>query len=169
VNRVALVAGAAELDDVLTAQHEVYRALVSLAREEQSAIIDADVERLTALVDRKETLLDQLRAMETERMTALVAIEAATGLPVDTTTLAEIAAQLPSAPASALDRTARGLRAEALELQEVHATNEQLLLGSRSLIDRWVNYLRSVLAGSLYDHTGGSPITAGGRTLDRSA
>jgi len=165
----ALAAGAASLTDVLTAQHEAYRSLVSLAREEQAAILVADVERLTLLVEQKETFLDHFRAMETERMTALVAIAMATGLSVETMTLSEIAARLPVAAAESLDRAGRELRAEAVALEEVHAANEQLLMNSRSLIDRWVHYLKSVLAGSIYDSAGNSPEATGARTLDRSA
>jgi flagellar biosynthesis/type III secretory pathway chaperone len=169
VNRDGLASGAAALNDVLTAQREVYRSLLGLAREEQEAIVAADVERLTDLVEQKEVLLDHLRAMETERMTALVAIEMATGVAAERATLSEVAAHLAAPAAEALERAGRELRAEAVALEEVHAVNEHLLQGSRSLIDRWVHYLRSVLAGSLYDSAGKSPDAAGGRTLDRSA
>lgn len=169
MSRADLAAGAASLNDVLTAQREVYRSLVRVALDEQDAIVAADVERLTALVDQKETLLDHLRAMETERMTALVAIQAATGIVPEAATVSAIAAHLPPAAAEALERTGRELRAEVVALEETHAVNERLLRDSRSLIDRWVHYLRSVLAGSLYDGTGNSPEATGGRTLDRSA
>lgn len=169
MNREGLAAGAAALNDVLTAQHEVYRGLVGIAQDEQAAIVAADVERLTELVERKEVLLDHLRAMETERMTALVAIEMATGISAETATLSEVAAHLPAPAAQALQRAGCELRAEAVALEEVHAVNEHLLQNSRSLIDRWVHYLRTVLAGSLYDASGNSPDATGGRTLDRSA
>src|SRR3546814_17037660 len=52
-------------------QRDLYRSLLGVASHEQDAIVTGDVERLTALVDRKEELLDHLRALETERMTAL--------------------------------------------------------------------------------------------------
>jgi hypothetical protein len=47
--------------------------------------------------------------------------------------------------------------------------NAQLLRNSRSLVDRWLQYLRTVLAGSLYTQQGASNAGTGGRSLDRSA
>lgn len=169
MNRDGLAQGVAALNDVLTGQRELYRRLLGLASQEQDAIVSGDVERLTALVEQKEELLDHLRAMETERMTALVAIEMATGIDAEAATISAIAAQLPAPAAESLHRAGRELRAEAVALEEAHAVNARLLRNSRSLIDRWVHYLKSVLAGSLYTNDGGTQAVSGGRTLDRSA
>lgn len=168
-SRADLAAGAATLSDVLTGQRDLYRSLFGLAMSEQDAIVAGDVERLTELVNEKETVLDHLRAMETERMTALVAIEMATGIEADHATISEIGAHLPKSLADDLDRVGRELRAEAVALEEAHAVNARLLQNSRSLVDRWINYLRTVLAGSLYTSDGDSPAVSGARTLDRSA
>jgi len=169
VNRAELTSGAAALSDVLAGQRDLYRSLVGIATSEQDAIVAADVERLTQLLEQKENVLDHLRALETERMTALVAIEMATGIAAEGATISEIAAHLPVAAAEDLQRIGRELKAEAVALEEAHAVNAHLLRNSRSLIDRWINYLRTVLAGSLYTSEGDSPAVAGGRTLDRSA
>lgn len=167
--RSDLTVGAVTLADVLTGQRDLYRALLGIATQEQDAIVEGDVERLTRLVEQKEQVLDHLRAMETERMTALVAIEMATGIPADTATVSEIAAHLPPGMADELERAGRELRAEAVALEEAHAVNARLLRNSRALVDRWIHYLRTVLAGSLYTSEGDSPSVGGGRTLDRSA
>lgn len=167
--RESLHLGAGVLSEVLASQRDLYRSLRGIAFEEQDAIVAGDVERLTALVERKEEVLDHLRALETERMTALVAIQAATGLAPDSATLSEVAAHLPVEMASMLERTGRELRAEALALDEAHEVNARLLGNSRSLVDRWIQYLRTVLAGSLYTQEGTLGASAGGRSLDRSA
>ena len=167
--REDLHVGVAVLSEVMAAQRDLYRSLLGVASSEQEAIVVGDVERLTALVEQKEELLDHLRALETERMTALVAIEMATGIHADTATLSDIAAHLPGDAADALHRAGRELRAEALALEEAHGVNERLLRNSRSLVDRWIHYLRTVLAGSLYSQDGGAVVGAGGRALDRSA
>ena len=161
--------GVAGLSEVRAAQRDLDRALLGVAATEQDAIVAGDVERLTALVEQKEELLDHLRALETERMTALVAIQMATGIDADTATLSAIAAHLPSDAADALQRAGRELRAEAVALEEAHTVNAHLLRNSRSLVDRWIHYLRTVLAGSLYTSEGASAPGAGGRALDRSA
>lgn len=154
----------------MAAQRELYRSLLSVASREQESIVAGDVERLTALVEQKEELLDHLHALETERMTALVAIQMATGIRAETATISEVAARLPAGTAEALQRAARELRAEALALEEAHAANGRLLENSRALVDRWVHYLRMVLAGSIYTPDGNdNRATPGGRALDRSA
>lgn len=169
MSREAFAEAAGVLSDVLAAQRDLYRRLLGIAASEQDAIVAGDVERLTELVDQKEQVLDHLRALETERMTALVAIEMAAGIPSAEATLSEVAARLPVGAAEELQRTGRELRAEAVALEEAHAVNARLLENSRALVDRWINYLRNVLAGSLYTDEGGTQAVAGGRTLDRSA
>jgi flagellar biosynthesis/type III secretory pathway chaperone len=169
MSRADMHAGAAVLGEVLATQRDLYRALIGVASNEQTAIVEGNVERLTSLVEEKEELLDHLRALETERMTALVAIQMATGIEPDTATLSEIASHLPSDTADALNRAGRELRAEALALEEAHTVNAQLLRNSRSLVDRWIHYLRTVLAGSLYTPEGVGDVNEGGRSLDRSA
>lgn len=169
MERPELMAGAAVLGEVLAGQRDLYRALLGIATREQDAIVAGNVERLTELLEQKEVLLDHLRAMETERMTALVAIEMATGIPAAEATVSEVASRLPAEAAADLERVGRELRAEAVALDETHAVNAQLLHNSRGVVERWLQYLRSLLAGSLYTPDGQSAAVGGGRTLDRSA
>ncbi len=155
---------------VMEAQGDLYRALLGLASSEQTAIVAGDVARLTEIIGEKEQLLDHLRALETERMTALVAIEAATGLPADRATVSDVASRMPSTEAEELLRAGRELRSQAVALQEAQETNTRLLEKSRALVDRWLQYLRTLLAGSVYTPDGGAANTLpGGRALDRSA
>lgn len=169
IPRPELMAGAGALEAVMTAQRDIYRELLALASREQEAIVTSDVVDLTEVLELQETLFDHLRALETERMTALVAIEAATGLDAEHATLSEIAAALPRDAASALTRTGMALRGEAAALQEMNQVNAHLLRGSRALVDRWIQYLRTVLSGSIYTAQGGGGATLpGGRALDKT-
>lgn len=160
--------GGQSLAAVLEAQRDVTRQLLSVARRQQQAIVSGDVEELTASVDEFQVFMEYLQALETERMTALVAISMATGIDPEVATLSQIAAALPSDVAETVLRTGQTLRAEATALHETQEVNQRLLESSRSLVDRWVNYLRSVLAGGVYAPDGGTAVS-GGRTLDRSA
>lgn len=159
--------GGQSLAAVLEAQRDITRQLLGVARRQQRTIVDGDVEGLTASVEEAQLFLEHLQALETERMTALVAIALATGVDPDTATLSQVAAALPAGPAEAVRRTGQALRAEAAALHETQEANRRLLEGSRALVDRWVNYLRSVLAGGVYTPDGG--VAGGARTLDRSA
>ncbi|MEI7925026.1 MAG: flagellar protein FlgN, partial [Chloroflexota bacterium] len=163
------VAGAYALGAVLSSQQEIVRAMRTLAEQEQDAIVSGDVTVLTEVVEEQQQLMEHLDALETERMTALVAIAAATGLNAESATISAIAATLPLERATELTRLGQDLRAEAIALQQVQDVNEQLLETSRSLVDRWLQYLRSVLSGSLYTASGGTGSMPGARSLDRSA
>lgn len=165
----ALAAGADALGVVMTSQQDILRAMRVLAEQQQQAIVANDVEALTDVVERQQQLVEHLDALETERMTALVAIAAATGLPADTLNVTAIAATLPVDRAAALTRQGHDLRAEAVALQQLQDVNERLLERSRALVDRWLHYLRSVLSGSIYTASGEHPGTPGARSLDRSA
>ncbi|MDA0270321.1 MAG: flagellar protein FlgN [Chloroflexi bacterium] len=164
-----LVAGADGLVAVMAAQGDLYRSLLVLAGVERTAIVEGDVVGLTEIVARKEELLDHLRALETERMTALVAIEVATGIVADEATVSAIAARLPAGPADTLVRAGRELRGHAIALEEAQDINTRLLERSRTVVDRWLQYLRTLLAGSVYTSDGPAQVLPGGRALDRSA
>lgn len=161
--------GADALSEVLTSQHDILRAMRTLAQQQQQAIVAGDVHALTEVVEEQQQLVEHLDALETERMTALVAIAAATGLDAESATISAIAATLPLPRAAELTRQGQDLRAEAIALQQVQDVNDQLLETSRGLVDRWLQYLRSVLSGSLYTASGGSGAMPGARSLDRSA
>lgn len=164
-----VVTAAVELGGVLSSQQEIVRAMRALAQTQQQAIVMGDVQVLTAVVDEEHQLMEHLAALETERMTALVAIAAATGLDADSATISAIAATLPMEHATELTRIGQDLRAEAIALRQVQDVNNQLLETSKHLVDRWLNYLRSVLSGSLYTASGGTGGMPGARSLDRSA
>ena len=163
------VAGADALGIVLTSQQEIVRAMRALAEQQQQAIVSGNVEVLTDVVEEQQQLMEHLNALETERMTALVAIAAATGLDAESATISAIAATLPLEHATVLTRQGQDLRAEAIALEQMQDVNDQLLETSRSLVDRWLQYLRSVLSGSLYTANGGTGGMPGARSLDRSA
>jgi flagellar biosynthesis/type III secretory pathway chaperone len=167
--RAEAVAGAEALGLVLTSQHEILRAMRAVAEQQQQALVVGDLQALTSVVEQQQELVEHLNALETERMTALVAIAAATGLDAESATISAIAATLPLDWATALTRQSQHLRAEAIALQQVQDVNEQLLEGSRGLVDRWLQYLRSVLSGSLYTASGAAGSISGARSLDRSA
>ena len=164
-----LLAGAEALSAVMAAQQDILHAMRALTRRQQVAILDGDVGALTDVVGEQQQLVEHLNALETERMTALVAIAAATGMEAGTTTLSAVAAALPDEPSRALALQGRELRDEALALQQEQDVNERLIEHSRALVDRWLHYLRSVLGGTLYTATGGTGSAPGGRSLDRSA
>jgi flagellar biosynthesis/type III secretory pathway chaperone len=167
--RPELIACADALGAVMTAQRDLYRQMLALAAREQEAIVRGSVEDLTDVVEAQSALMDHLRALETERMTALVAIEAATGIDAERATLSEIASVLPREAAGSLTRTGMDLRAQAIALREAKDLNARLLESSRALIDRWIQYLRSLLTGSIYTAHGSGAAVPGGRALDKSA
>ena len=165
-----LDAAAMSLARVLADEGQLYEALLALAGREQRAIVDGDVAELTRLLDEKESLVEHHHALETERMTALVAVAAATGGDAELLTLTEVAAALPAGHGSAITEAGVWLRAQALALREATDSNALLLHQSRDIVDRWLQYLRLLVGGRLGYTAEGTPGEASGpRTLDRTA
>ena len=74
------------------------------------------------------------------------------------------------AEGAALTEAGIELRARALALKEANEHNAALLRGSREIVDRWIQYLRTIIAGSLTYTAEGSPNESGdNRVIDRSA
>ena len=154
-------AGADALASALTEEQELLGTLLDLAGREERAIVGGDVAELTELTDQKEHLLELLATLETERATALTAIAGSSGLRIDALTLSA---------AAALTEAGIELRARALALKEANEHNAALLRGSREIVDRWIQYLRTIIAGSLTYTAEGSPNESGdNRVIDRSA
>lgn len=165
-----LGAGADALSTVLSHQGAAYGSLLELASREEQAITDGDVGTLTAIVDEQRQLLDVLHALETERMTALTAIAAATGTQLDALTLTGISLMLDREAGEALTACGLTLRAQAEALGRANDRNAQLLENSREIVDRWIQYLRTIVSGALTYTAEGEPEEASGhRVLDRSA
>lgn len=157
------------LDDVLSAERDIYVSMLFLTTREELAIVGNNVEELTDIVDEKQLLIDHLNALETERMTALVAIGLATDLDPATVTLSQIADRLSSADGSRLLQSGFTLRTQARALESANLRNERLLHGSKDLVDRWLTYLRQVLSNHLYTADGRVDSINDARSLDRSA
>jgi flagellar biosynthesis/type III secretory pathway chaperone len=165
-----LLTGAGALGVVLASQRVIVDAMLALAQRQQDAIVAGDVEALTNVVDEQQQMVDHLNSLETERMTALVAIATAIGLDdTEGLTLTQVAAALPAPLGTALATQGQTLRAQAEALRQAQDLNERLIESSKSLVDRWLQYLRTVLSGSLYNASGAAGELPGGRALDRSA
>ena len=163
-------AAAADLAQVLTEESRLCAQLLAVTDAEETAITASDVERLTSLVDEKEQLLELLAALETERMTAITAIALATGRNADALTLTEVADLAAPEARSMLPVTGEELRRAGLALADANARNTRLLQASAELVDRWTQYLKTVISRSLtYQQDGSAQGPQGRRVLDRTA
>ena len=166
----ALVASTEALTAALDEEQRLCASLLALSEREEEAIVNGDVAILTTLVDKQEQLLELLAALETERMTALTAIAHACGIDVDHITLTQVA-QLTGGPrGAALQAKGSTLREVATSLHEANTRNAELLRSSRDLIERWIQYLRNVVTGTLTYTPGGEMHGhLASRVVDRSA
>ena len=161
---------AAALTDALREQQSLYESLLQVAGQEERAIVGGDVRALTELTEEKERLIELLATLETERMTAITAIAAATGIDAGTLTITRVASILPAEQAAALTAAGDDLREQALDVKQANDSNAALLRSSSEIVGRWIQYLRTVISGSLTYTAEGSPGESGGnRVIDRSA
>lgn len=166
----ALTIAADALTGALAEESRLCARLLSVTQREEQAIIAADIPMLTALVDEKEQVLELLATLETERMTALTAIAGATGRPAASLTLGGVMELVDGAAQAQLMALSEGLRADGQALEQANARNAQLLHTSSELVERWVQYLKTVITGALtYNPDGGVQGSGGNRMLDRSA
>ena len=163
-------AGGDALAAALTEEQELLGSLLDLAGREERAIVGGDVATLTELTDQKEQLLEMLATLETERMTALTVIAGSSGLDIDALSLSAVAELVEPARGAALTEAGIELRTRALALKEANEQNAALLRSSRDIVDRWIQYLRTIIAESLTYTAEGSPNESGdNRVIDRSA
>ncbi|MFN8638335.1 MAG: flagellar export chaperone FlgN [Dehalococcoidia bacterium] len=164
-----LLEAVAGLSAALEQQRDAFASMLELAHREERAIVGGDVEVLTALTEEREHLLELIAALESERMTAIVAIAAATGRSVAALTLTNVAAHLPAETGQALTAIGFELRERARRRALGQRAQRLLLRTSHDIVERWLQYLRTLVSSVLYD-AGGRAAEAGRVSrLDRSA
>ena len=129
---------AGALTAVLLEEQRHYGTLLDLASEEEEALVGGDVEALTAITEQKEHLRELIGALETERMTALVAIADSTRSELDSLTLTAVIALLPAPQGQALTAAGVALRAQAIALKDANERNAVLLRSSADIVERWI-------------------------------
>lgn len=165
-----LNAGVEALTATLAEEERIYTSLLTLAGFEERAIDDGDVSELTDLTEQKEQLLEVVATLETERMTALVAIAAATDLETDALTLSRVIEAAEPEQGAALTEVGVLVRARAVALKQANERNAALLRSRSDVVERWIDFLRKVVSGSLTYTAEGSPQEPdGSRVLDQSA
>ncbi len=165
----APLTGVAALATALEQQRDALVSMLDLAHREERAIVGGDVAALTQLTDEREQLLELVAVLESERMTALTAIAAATGTDAAALTLTSVAAGVSGELGAALTSIGFDLRARALAVRNANERNALLLRTSRDIVDRWLQYLRSLMSSVLYDAGGRVAEAARRSRLDRSA
>jgi flagellar biosynthesis/type III secretory pathway chaperone len=166
---MTLLAGVAELTSTLEEQRDVLVSMLDLARREEHALVSGDVEALTRLTDEREHLLELTAALESERMTAIIAIAAAIGVGPSMLTLTRVAAAVPGPAGAALTSIGLELRQRAIAVRDANTRNALLLRTSRESVDRWLQYLRTLVTSVLYDADGSAAELGHHPQLDRSA
>ncbi len=160
----------AALARVLADEGRLYEWLLAIAARERRSITTGDVESLTRLLEEKESVVERHHALETERMTALVAVAAATGGAPQTLSLTEVVAALPADERGAIIEAGVWLHAQAVALREATKRNATLLHHSRELVDCWLQHLRLLVGSRLADTAEWTPGEASGpRALDPTA
>ncbi len=103
-------------------------------------------------------------------MTALVAIAAATGLETDAMTLSIVIDLAEPEQGAALTEVGLLVRARAVALKQASERNAALLRSRSDVVERWIDFLRRVVSGSLtYTAEGAPQEPDGSRVLDQSA
>lgn len=126
------------LESLLVNEFRAYQTLVGLTRQERVALAKSDAHGLTALVDQKAVVLDEIRRLESARSRLLS--EAADWLaPGTPLSLADMLPRLEPALARRLDRLSRGILALVDELRE-------LTRGNHALAASALDYLEDVRA-----------------------
>ena len=165
-----ITAAARELANVLREETGLCNELLVITDREQEAIVASNVEVLTALIDEKERLLELLATLETERMTALTAVADAIGQPAGGLTLSIVAESATAEVRAHLVDVGEELRASGIALARANERNARLLEASSELVDRWMQYLKTVISNALtYSQDGNTQGPTGNRVFDRSA
>lgn len=148
--------------DLLAEEERLLGTLVTLALEEQRALIASDYPRIEAVSQRMLETVHAIEAREAERVNLVRAI--APGCE----TLDDLAALADNLGVTGFGETRDRLLERARELREAQEANARLVLAALRLRDRWA----AILAGHLsptYGPAGQTTLQEGSGFVSRSA
>jgi flagellar biosynthesis/type III secretory pathway chaperone len=124
---------------VLGRETEKYEALLRLLRQERGLIVKGNLQALSELVKRKETLVLELKVLQEARLALMTKVSAMYGIPMVELTLFRLIDFVPASYATSYRELLDRLAVLATELVEENNWNAALL-------DRSVAYARSSLS-----------------------
>lgn len=130
----------AELLELLCEQERALAGLITLALDEQAALIDSDFDRITAISARMLDAAAAIERIETTRLNLLRSVGA------ESATLEELLPLADDLGVSGFAAARLQLVARAQELKDAQEQNARLLLNAMKLRDRWANLLGGYLA-----------------------
>ncbi|MDD5558273.1 flagellar protein FlgN [Candidatus Methylomirabilis sp.] len=128
-----------DVAQVLGQETEKYEALLRLLRQERGLIVDGNLQALSELVKRKETLVLELKILQEARLALMTKVSAMYGIPMVELTLFRLADLVPASHATSYRALLNRLAFLATRLVEDNDWNTALL-------DRSVAYVRGSLS-----------------------
>ena len=145
----------APLVSILTRERSVYQALLEVATEERSAIVERRLPELKSVLQRKQDVLARLADLEDRRVTWLRRYARQRKLDLQTITLASIIEASDPADRAKLTQLHRGLRSRIERVVEVNHVTSSLLDGVLKSIDESLRFLLADDgAGATYNPAG---------------
>jgi flagellar biosynthesis/type III secretory pathway chaperone len=138
--------------DLLVREFRAYQNLVVVTEEERQALQDRNISRLEALVEKKDSLLDMIRDLESKRSQMLQTCFRENGLG-RMPSLVELFPYLESEDVAMLNRLREGILVLTTELRDMNGVNKALASAAMERVDAVRMFLLNLQSPS----TGYSP------------
>ena len=146
-----------DLEDLLVQEFRACQTLLSLTKDERLALARSDVEALSALVEQKESMLDELAQIEDHRRMVVQEIARRLPLPAPNPAVAELAAVLEPELGGRIDRLRNGINTLSSEIRELSSGNRALAASALERTDAVQSLLLDILRPSLNYQPPGVP------------
>ncbi|MEI7987822.1 MAG: flagellar protein FlgN [Chloroflexota bacterium] len=129
------------LEDALVNEFRIFQSLVALSREELDSLTRRDSQRLSVLVEEKESLLDELSQLEESRRMATEDLAYAAGLNLEMPAVSDVLPYLDKMTHDRLKRILEGIIALGREIRNLNRTNMVLAKTALDWADATQSYL----------------------------
>jgi len=123
------------LEDQLVREFRAYQSLILLAREERTALASGDIHNLSALVEKKDSLIDELMALEELRVATVKSWGSATDFGTQDPTIADVVNAVDTPASSRFNRLREGILALVDELHDLNRGNQALVVAALDRVD----------------------------------
>lgn len=132
------------LEDALVSEFHIFQNLVELSRQELDALTKRDTSTLSVLVEKKETLLDELNQLEENRRLATEDLAYFMGIKKQITTVSELFPFLERVISERIKRIQEGIVALGREIRNLNRSNLALAKTALEWADATQAYLLSL-------------------------
>ncbi len=125
-----------KISEIIDKEYNLYKEVFQLVKDEQSVLINADLDSLTANLRKQQVMMDKINKLEEKRLQELEVIAIYLGTTPETLKISFIASKAPDDHGKELVEKERRFKSLIEEILKLNQSNQFLITNSLQFLDK---------------------------------